>query len=121
MGNGMIQAEIREEWNRHPPLLTAAALYCPTPWVVPHPALDSGYGAVDAVSHRAVWDRQEGMGTVRGAPIPELSAQPTCSTLSHPPSIPGRVLHTRKSTHTSVCDQSWDQRDTQELRAAPWP
>lgn len=41
----------------------------------------------------AAQDRQEGLGTVRAAPVPDLSAQPTCSTLFQPPSIPGRVLH----------------------------
>lgn len=50
MGNGMIQAEIREKWSRHPPLLAAATFYHPTPWVLPCPALCNERGAVAAVS-----------------------------------------------------------------------
>lgn len=99
MSNGMIQAEIREKRNRHPPLLTAATFYHPIPWVLPYPALYNGCGGVAAVSHRQALDcsgQAGGDGDTQGAPVPDLSAQPTC--------IPGRALHIRKSTHT--CSRS---------------
>lgn len=51
----------------------------------------------------AACDRQEGMGTARDAPVPDLSTQPTHITLLYPLSpTPGRVLRGSESTHTSA-------------------
>lgn len=97
MSNGMIQAEIREKWSRHPPLLTAAAFYHPIPWVLPHPALSCECGAVAAVSHRQAlgcWGQAGGDGDSQGCPSPRAECT---AHLQHiiPPS-----LHPRKSfTH----------------------
>lgn len=119
MGNGMIQAEIREGWNRHPPLLTAGTFHHPVPWVCPILLYAMNEEQWLQFPTDRLWAAQDSQGCP--SPSPECTA--------HVQHIIPASLHPRKGfAHQEGHPQLHHERvtravtsGTQELRALPWP